>query len=282
MIMRTTWMVVAGSMLVASIAVAQDAAKTESDDAPARLKLPSLEEVTRELQSAWQQHDSMQARLVTSYPAEEDEVTDEGVVYFLREKGRPLTRWERTVVTKRKRAGDRQEEMTQKVLMVLDGRNSWMVREMLGRHLVVKGEIERSFTTNPRDMIGELSKRYDMKVMGREDVRGRPTYVIEARPKESKNVSHRLLQYYDREHGFLLQEKSFSNYGELRQLTSYLDMQFDVAVDRERFEYTPPPNARVMDRTKPVEKPTTRPTTRPAHKPKGLTTKPATPADKKP
>lgn len=151
-----------------------------------------------------------------------------------------------TIVRVRHGAGDRRRQefvappRMKGDLIVDNGMTLW---HFSPRTQKVELSPTRQWADRVPDRLRLLSRNYQMKVLGREKVAGRPTHVVELQPTHAGRPSQRL--WLDQVHGVPLRVERRSARGQLLERSEFSEIAFPEAMDPAQFQLELPANAAV-------------------------------------
>ena len=128
------------------------------------------------------------------------------------------------------------------VLMVSNGEKMWIYDEKKNEVMVMN--VGRYSQTNPDygEIVKDMLKRYDVKVLGSEKVSGRDCYVIQLTPKGNKSMEMKM--WVDKEFWYPLKiERKMDG---TKFTVEYLNVEFNTGVSDDTFQFTPPEGAKVI------------------------------------
>jgi len=161
-----------------------------------------------------------------------------------------LLRTESTNQTRMK-LGDQEMNLTQRSMTVADGTTEYTMTEAVGQVTVVKGAARQSAEASIPNLFRSLRATFDLTLLDDAYVDGRRAWVIAATPKTptpSNPVTRRKL-YFDQQTGTLIQEIGENAEGVDIQRQTYTNLRLNPEIDKSRFEFEPPKDARIIDRS---------------------------------
>jgi outer membrane lipoprotein-sorting protein len=176
----------------------------------------------------------------------------EGTVEFRRDGGKILARTElRTKMTRT--VSDKATDVEQSSLVIIDGQFMYTLTDSGGQKRAIKSDIDLQYAPLPDQYLASLKRGNTLAVLADETIGGRKAWVIEAKPTKapmpggSTPVANKV--YFDKDTGVVLKTEALSADGKPVQMTEYVDHQFDVKVEAERFRFEPPAGVEVVDQT---------------------------------
>lgn len=216
---------------------------------------PTVEEVVRKLTELAGPLRSLSADVevvfLTAVNGREMLIRGEGTYEVVFGKDVVLLRTENTN-NARMKLGDQEVRITQRSMTVADGTTEYTMTEAMGQITVVKNAARQSAEASIPNLLRSLLADCDLTLMDDAFVDGHRTWVIAATPKTptpSNPVTRRKL-YFDRQTGVLVQEIGENEQGLDIQRQTYSNVRLNPEIDRSRFEFKTPENARVVDRSK--------------------------------
>ncbi len=102
---------------------------------------------------------------------------------------------------------------------------------------------------NIETLLGEAARCYDQpRVVGEELIAGRPTHWIDLGQSHCYPFEGmRRVIWIDQETAFVLKHEEYRPDGELSSRVEVTSIEYNVPIDPERFEFTPPPGVEVED-----------------------------------
>jgi outer membrane lipoprotein-sorting protein len=214
-----------------------------------------LESVEKQIAAAWAKHKSMTAKMTSESHFEmgdmKVESKAEGTLETAREGDKQFLRMEMKTTMTRK-SGDQESRMEQNTSIVADGEFAYTTTDNAGQTIVMKTKIDPLMTGEPKGLLDQLRKEYELKLLPDDTVGGRKTWVIQATPQKEDvppGMPSRFVLHFDQEHGVLIKHGSVTADGKPVSTTTYSDLKFDVKVDPERFKFKKPEGAQIIDRT---------------------------------
>jgi outer membrane lipoprotein-sorting protein len=128
--------------------------------------------------------------------------------------------------------------------IVSNGKTMWIYDKR--RNEVVKVNLpEKRPKFDYGEIIKDLLKRNEVKLLGSDKVDGRDCYVIEVIPKNKKTFYVEQKLWIDKEYWYPL--KIEINYGEFNSTIEYKDVKFNIGIPDSFFEFKPPKGAKVIE-----------------------------------
>lgn len=218
-----------------------------------------LEAVEKRIVEAWGKHKSMTAKITTANHMQAGDTTidakGEGTIETAREGDKQFIRMELKNTMVRK-TGEQESKMDQPTTVIADGEFAYTTSEAMGRPMVVKTKIDSTMTGEPKAILDQFRKLYELKLMPEETLDGRKVFVIAGTPKEKAPVPGapvKMVLNFDQEHGVLLKAAGLAEDGKPMSTMAYSDVKFDVKLDPDRFKFKAPEGVEIIDRasTKP-------------------------------
>jgi len=94
-------------------------------------------------------------------------------------------------------------------------------------------------------IVKDMLEKYDVKLVGEEKVSGRDCYVIELKPKDEDYFTDQKL-WVDKQYWYPL--KMEMNYENFSSTIEYRDIEFNVGISDEEFEFKPPEGAKIVEK----------------------------------
>jgi len=128
------------------------------------------------------------------------------------------------------------------ILVVSNGEKMWIYDEK--KNEVVVMDVGKYKQVNPDygQLVKDMLKRYDVKLLGSEKVAGRDCYVVQLIPKNNKEVEAKM--WVDKEFWYPL--KIEYSLGEIKSTMEYLNVEFNTGVSDDLFEFKPPKGAKII------------------------------------
>ncbi len=126
--------------------------------------------------------------------------------------------------------------------MVSNGKTMWIYDK--SQNEVIKVNALKKPKFDYGEIIENLLKNNDVKLLGTEKISGRDCYVIEVIPK-NKTFYVRQKFWIDKEYWYPL--KVEINYGMFNTIIEYRDVKFNTGIPDSFFEFKPPAGARVIE-----------------------------------
>lgn len=193
----------------------------------------------------------------------------EGTVDFRREGAKIMARTElKTKMTRT--VSDQATDVEQSSLIIIDGQFMYTLTDSGGQKRAIKSDIDLQYAPLPDQYLASLKRGNTLALLADETVGGRKAWVIEAKPTKAPapggSTPVATKAYFDQEMGVVLKTESLAADGKPVQTTEYVDHQFNVKVEAERFRFEPPAGVEVVDQTNrkaPAEPATPPPATQP-------------------
>ncbi len=131
------------------------------------------------------------------------------------------------------------------VLIVSNGEKMWIYDKKKNEVYIMDGAGKYS-QVNPDygELVKDMLKHYNVKLLGSEKVSGRDCYVVQLTPKNSENVVIiETKMWVDKEFWYPL--KIESNMSDVKVTEEYLNVEFNTGVSDDVFQFTPPKGAKV-------------------------------------
>ena len=127
--------------------------------------------------------------------------------------------------------------------IVSNGKTMWIYYKKMNE--VVKVNLpEKRPKFDYGEIIKDLLKRNEVKLLGSDEMAGRDCYVIEVIPKNKTSYVKQKL-WIDKEYWYPL--KIEINYGEFNSTIEYKDVKFNTGIPDSFFEFKPPKGAKVVE-----------------------------------
>lgn len=130
-----------------------------------------------------------------------------------------------------------------RMIMVSNGSVTWIYDK--GKNVVT---IAKSNTEIPEidygQIVEDLLKSYDLKLLGEESIDNKKCYVIDAMPEGNMP---KLKLWVDKEYWFPM--KMEMDFGNFTSIVEYRNLTFNSGLSDEIFEFSPPKNAKIVERT---------------------------------
>jgi len=214
-----------------------------------------LEAVEKRIVEAWGKHKSMTAKITTVNHVQAGDMTidakGEGTLETSRQGDKQFIRMELKNTMVRK-TGEQETKMDQPTTLIADGEFAYTTNEAMGKPMVVKTKIDSMMTGEPKALLEQFRKQYELKLMPEETLDGRKVFVIAGTPKEKATMPGmpvKMVLNFDQEHGVLLKVAGLAEDGKPVSTMAYSDVKFDVKLDPDRFKFKVPEGVEVMDRT---------------------------------
>jgi outer membrane lipoprotein-sorting protein len=228
-----------------------------------------LEAVQKAIQEAWGRHSSMTARMrMESHRAQGDAVYEgrgEGIVEVLR-KGSLYVQRKEVHTEMTRTAADPQESafMPYDATIILDGESEYLIRGSGDQKFYTKVPVNPGMSVVPQTVIEFLGQSAELKALPEQTIDDQKVWVIEGVRSEPnpKTKTLRTVLYFLQDSGALRRQEEFDAAGVKLETIDYVDFQFDVELDPQRFVLELPPGARLIDKTQ-KRTPTTGPATQP-------------------
>ena len=213
-----------------------------------------LKTIKKQMADAWDKLHSIKAKLTTkSYWPDEDgtllEAKRTGTYEHLKHKQVNLFRMEqegKSFVPQGPGTGA--DTIKRKTLMVNDGEYEYQLTETPEGQEASKWRFDQRKSPNPRTLLRSLAEVSTLVLVGQEENAGKKVYVIESIPKSAQQKVSRVV-YHFRADGIMLKQESYDRKGDLRFVMELSDVEINVNLDPERFEFKPPPGVPVEDVT---------------------------------
>jgi len=219
---------------------------------PGRLAAETVESVEQKIIEQMRKLDSWSARARTVSEAQDTGFKHRSVTegtYETRMNGDAVMfRLETTTTTVQEIGGKPRTTIT-RGLTVCDGQHVYALSETEGQKTVVKNKARpRQESEGFREIRGD----YDLSLLPNEKLDGKEVHVIRATPKRDTRwatVSGPVVYYYDCQTGILLKSVTYGPDGKPRITTTYADIKLNPSIPAERFAFTPPANAVIIDKS---------------------------------
>ena len=144
-----------------------------------------------------------------------------------------------------------------KSLMVSDGDVLYSETRSMNKITVTKTRADAKPEDAPGGGSSKLAaaqKKFDLKVLPEDTLRGRPVYVLQGKPKEAQQPDSpiqidRALFYFDKATGIQLRISVYDTSDNVITQLDFNNIRLNPRVDAKQFEYTPPPGAEIVDNT---------------------------------
>ena len=213
-----------------------------------------LDTVKQQLADSWDKLHSIQAKLtVKTYWPDKDEKLLEtkrtGTYEHLKHEQVNLFRmYQEGEAFEPQGPGRGADIVNRKMLTISDGKYQYSLTDTNGENVAMKWRFDPHESPDPRTLLKALTVASDLVLKGQEESDGKKVYVIEATPKGAKHRISRVV-YRFRADGIMLKQENYDRLGDLRYSMELTDVQTDVKIDPERFEFKPPPGVEVEDVT---------------------------------
>jgi outer membrane lipoprotein-sorting protein len=212
-----------------------------------------LDSVERDLEKAWQKHDSMTAnvRMTADRKVHGQSVRShsQGTYEWLRKDEAVVFRLEIETALEIE-ANGQETERKSKVLTVYDGEYMHTYAEEAGRKQVVKTKLDPKLGPDVRAFFQVLREQSDLRLLAAERVGGKAAHVIQATPKKPRPDGQTYRYYFSKDDGVLLKTTLCDDKGSAVETTTFTDFDFDSRIDPERFVFQAPSGAKVIDLTR--------------------------------
>lgn len=206
--------------------------------------------VKKAIHANWSKQKSLRAHMEMTTRAEKDSSgrVGTGTYEFLRQGEKLMARVE--LITKETRDFDGTfMDFEQTSSTVVDGEYQYSVAQFMGETLAIRMDINPQTVGAPQQLFESLEKDFVLELQAEEEVGGRKTYVIAAKPRQAAPFA-KLLFYFDQEYGFLVKNTSVDAQGGVIQNMHYTDLKVNEDLDPRHFQFTAPPGVEVVDRTR--------------------------------
>lgn len=213
-----------------------------------------LETIKKQIAASWDQLHSIKAKLtLTSYWTDEDgprlEVKRTGTYEHLKHKRANLFRMEQEGdMFAPLGPGKGVDIVKYKALMINDGKYRYSLTETPEGQDAIKSRFDRRKSPDPRTLLRSLTEASTLVLTGKEENAGKKVYVIETTPKKKGQRFSRVV-YRFRADGVMLKQEQYDRKGDLHFVMEISDVETNVNLDPERFEFKPPPGVSVEDVT---------------------------------
>ena len=212
-----------------------------------------LATVEKKIQTAWDHHKSMTAKLTMSTHMEMGKMvidgSGEGTIEFLRADGKVHMRTEMRMTSTQK-MGDQDHKAEQIMLNIVDGDVMYTLTDTMGQKSATKAKTDPKMSGDPGAVFEELHKSHQIKLLPEETVDGAKVYVISATPNEPGPAgAGRIVFYFHQEAGIVVKMLMYGEGEKPVTTVSYSDVKREVKVDAERFKFTAPEGVQVIDQT---------------------------------
>jgi len=139
------------------------------------------------------------------------------------------------------------------MLMVSNGEISWIYDKKKNEVIKITStsEFEEFFKEafSYSRIIEELLNSYELKALGSEKINGRDCYVIDAKPKVENILGMKLKMWVEKEFWYPIKiEMEFDVLGnKSKSVVEYRNLSFNSGISDELFEFTPPPEAKILE-----------------------------------
>jgi outer membrane lipoprotein-sorting protein len=143
--------------------------------------------------------------------------------------------------------GEQEQKQETETLTVADGEYSYSLVEQFGQQMATKQKIDETQSFFPDDKFFErLGEEFTLKQLKEEKVNGKPTYVIEATPKEESG-SGKQVYYFDQKSGMVVKVQIYSPDGKPLTTMTLSNVELNVDIPAERFEFEAPEGVTVQE-----------------------------------
>lgn len=212
----------------------------------------TIREVEAKLVQMWGQIESLRARIV----ATDDMYTREGNVKtravgtyeYLHKNGKRRSRTDVHSSTINYIKGlDARIEAD--IVSINDGQFVYTIADEVGTKSVTKTHPEPAKNFDVAQSLKLLRKEHELTLQDDELVEGEDVYVIKARSTNKKTFLDRSYHYYSKITGVLLKTTTFNNDDQMVSSVKFTDVEINVAIFEERFEFKAPEGIAVIDMT---------------------------------
>ncbi|AGK62016.1 Outer membrane lipoprotein-sorting protein [Archaeoglobus sulfaticallidus PM70-1] len=126
-------------------------------------------------------------------------------------------------------------------LIVSNGEKMWIYDEKKNEVFVM--DVGQYNQVNPDygELVKDMLKRYDVKILGSEKVSGRDCYVVQLTPKDNESIEAKM--WVDKEYWYPL--KIEHSIGGIKSTVEYINVEFNTGVSDDEFQFTPPEGAKI-------------------------------------
>lgn len=173
-----------------------------------------------------------------------------GTMAYLIEEDRILYRIDMTIETTRIADGA-EEKTVEPQTMMSDGQYMYQIGERNGKKAAYKARIDKLQSSVPTpEFFFFLHRDYDLSLLPDEEVDGKPCWVIRAaKISEEEVLRIKTLTYFRQDIPLMVKTVNLDRFDNVMQVTHIKDIQVDVPVDRDQFEFRPEPDWDIQDQT---------------------------------
>jgi outer membrane lipoprotein-sorting protein len=128
--------------------------------------------------------------------------------------------------------------------MVSDGKIMWIYDKKKNEVVKIKLPQAEKPKFDYGELVKDLLKNNEVKLLGNEEISGRDCYVIEVVPR-NKTFYVKQKLWIDKEFWYPL--KIEINYGEFNSTIEYKDVKFNIGIPDSFFEFKPPKGAKIVE-----------------------------------
>ena len=222
-----------------------------------------LDAVEKQIQAAWQKHKSVTARMSMVAELNMGEMVlegrGEGTYALLRTGDKVLSRIEVHKTTLQRVGGTERGKTEQQMTTIIDGEFSYSLtttkrgEEGKSQTDAVKNPIDPKMCGDPRQLLAQLHKEGDVKLLPADAVDGQPVFVIEAVSQGgagTPSLGSRTDYSFQQASGFLVKLVTYDFGGQPMTTMTWTDLKFDADLNPDQFVFRPPVGVPVIDNTR--------------------------------
>ena len=164
-----------------------------------------------------------------------------------------MSRTEQTSETEQDFGGQKMK-MKSHTLTVEDGEFSYSYTNTNGQKAAVKQKLDPKTRMSPFDaMTGFkiMEETFVVKLLPEATIEGKPTYVLEASPKDEAMKAHmgKTVSYYDKKTGIAIKTVSYDPKGKVINTATTSDIQINKPIKSDLFVFKAPEGVQMIDMT---------------------------------
>lgn len=129
-------------------------------------------------------------------------------------------------------------------IIVSDGKTEWFF-DRAHRRVWKSAPADADYKIlGPEEEFDLMAQNYSTRVSGEDTVAGRPCWVVELQAQKDAHAVRRL--WIDKQHGLILQAKSFQIDGTLASTMRFVKIDFPKSLEPDLFQFTPPVGTTVV------------------------------------
>ncbi len=210
----------------------------------------TVEEVTKKIGEMTAKHESMQYTTKTQSNIKQEGMTvvskSSGKTWYMKQGDEFLMRTEDQSETVTEVMGNK---MTNKsdTLMVQDGQFIWTLDKTQKTAMKMKMPKDQKTNFDPR----ETWKDFNLKLLPEQTIDGKPTWVIEAAPKDPqmKAATGKTILWYEKATGLTLKTESYDKDDKPIMTATMNDYKINEKLDPNLFKFEAPAGVQVQDLT---------------------------------